>query len=103
VKVTAHFHPVPRLEMSGAVTPAPLYACLHGVHRDYFTFSYRLFLFLILISLFSTAKHILAQQLRVKHSVPSHIKNSETQFLVVMDTGISRKLSTQPVKWSKVK
>jgi hypothetical protein len=83
--------------MSGAITPAPLYACLHGVHRHYFTFSYRLFLFLILICLFSTANHILAQ-LRVKHRVPSHIKNSETQFLVVMDTGFARKLSTHPVK-----
>jgi len=52
--------------MSGAMTPAPLYACLHGVHRDYFTFFYRLFLFFIRISLFSTANHILAHQLRVK-------------------------------------
>jgi hypothetical protein len=38
LKMTTHFHVVPRSKMGGTVPPS--YVRLHGLHRDSFTFSF---------------------------------------------------------------
>ena len=57
VKLTDHFHLVPRSGMSGAVTLVPHTPARTGVHRDYFTFSYRLFLFFTHVLFFYRHSH----------------------------------------------
>lgn len=37
LKMTTHFHVVPRSKMGGAIPPS--FVCLHGLHRDIFAFN----------------------------------------------------------------
>jgi len=37
MKLTTHLHPAPTLRMSAAIPPLP--NCLHGMHKDNFTFT----------------------------------------------------------------